>query len=48
MRDGVEMTAVCLNCRRHEGLNPARVSVPTEQAYFKLCGVDWREPRERR
>jgi DNA polymerase/3'-5' exonuclease PolX len=48
LQDGTVMVATCLRCGGHEQVRPQRVSVPTEQAYFEICGVTWREPAARR
>lgn len=44
---GTVTVAACPNCNRSDGVNPAKVSVPTEKEFFALCGMAWREPAER-
>lgn len=38
----------CGKCDNTRLLPTEVISVPTEEEYFKLCGVEWSEPRKRR
>lgn len=47
-KNGEDEPVVCPGCRRGDLVEMARVSVPDEATYFRLCGMRWVRPEERR
>jgi hypothetical protein len=46
-RDGEPTTATCPRCGPAQYVEPAMVSAPDEEAYFRLCGVAYAPPERR-
>lgn len=47
-QNGIEEALLCPACSRGDKLQMARVAVPTEEEYFRLCGMRWIKPEDRR